>query len=372
VTDATGVADETGAPSTPPPSRRSALLRSGLIVVVLLIVFLVILPRYVDYAQVLEAFRDLTAPQIVLMTALGLVAWFVSGQLFTVLIGHLTPLRGTQAWLILAGIGASLPMGPWNMAVVWVIARGWGVPSQPAASGIALYFLINVLATLALPLIAFIVVTATGDASAASGAVVLITAIGIVAFLVVSTLIVAIVRSDRAAEWLADTGQRITTSVVHRLGRSGGPDVARSIHRFRDQVGVTLHGRGPAAMGVAVVARLTWCGVLIVALRLVGVPADRLPPAAVLAEFALVNLLTIIPIAPGNAGVPELLYIAGLSTIAGAEWESLITAGVFLFRLYQWFLPIPLAWILLRVARRGRPILPGTAELRAYAVEAPA
>ena len=65
-------------------------------------------------------------------------------------------------------------------------------------------------------------------------------------------------------------------------------------------------------------------------------------------------MITIIPIAPGGAGVPELLYIAGLSAIAGEQCEAAITAGVFLFRLYVWFLPIPLAWILLKLARRGR------------------
>jgi len=40
---------------------------------------------------------------------------------------------------------------------------------------------------------------------------------------------------------------------------------------------------------------------------------------------------------------------------------------VFLYRLYNWFVPIPLAWVLLKVARRGRSILPTTAELRALA-----
>ena len=82
--------------------------------------------------------------------------------------------------------------------------------------------------------------------------------------------------------------------------------------------------------------------------------------------FALTSVITIIPIAPGGAGIPELLYIAGLSAIAGAEWESLITAGVMLFRLFQWFLPIPIAWILLKVTRRGRPVLPTMSELRAF------
>ena len=65
--------------------------------------------------------------------------------------------------------------------------------------------------------------------------------------------------------------------------------------------------------------------------------------------------------------MPELIYIAGLSSIAGPSYEAAITAGVFLFRLYVWFLPIPLAWILLKVVRRGRPMLPTTSELRSYA-----
>jgi hypothetical protein len=40
--------------------------------------------------------------------------------------------------------------------------------------------------------------------------------------------------------------------------------------------------------------------------------------------------------------------------------------------MYFWFVPIPIAWILMKVARRGKPILPGTAELREYAKSEPA
>jgi len=60
-----------------------------------------------------------------------------------------------------------------------------------------------------------------------------------------------------------------------------------------------------------------------------------------------------------------------MTAIAGDQWETQITAGVFLFRLYAWFLPIPLAWILLKVARRGQPLLPTTQELRAIAGSTP-
>ena len=78
-------------------------------------------------------------------------------------------------------------------------------------------------------------------------------------------------------------------------------------------------------------------------------------------------VITIIPLSPGGAGVPELLFISMFSAIAGAQYEAAITAGVFLYRLYYWFVPIPLAWILLKVTRRGRSMLPTTAELKAAA-----
>ena len=35
--------------------------------------------------------------------------------------------------------------------------------------------------------------------------------------------------------------------------------------------------------------------------------------------------------------MPELLFISMFSAIAGAQYEAAITAGVFLYRLYYWF-----------------------------------
>jgi uncharacterized membrane protein YbhN (UPF0104 family) len=186
--------------------------------------------------------------------------------------------------------------------------------------------------------------------------------------LVVSLVVlVGIVRSDRVADWLGRTGQRLATWLLDRLGRPGRPDIDRAIHRFRDQVGEVVRRRGRAALVAALLVQITWCVVLIVALRVVGVDDRVLTAADIFAVYALVSVITIIPISPGGAGVPELLYIAGLSSIAGAQYQSVITAGVFLMRLYQWFLPIPIAWILLKIARRGRSMLPTTAELRSYA-----
>ena len=97
------------------PNRRTAILRTGLVVGILVLVFGVILPRFIDYSEVVAAFRRLTFPQLVLMTAAVFVAWIVSGTMLAVLVPGMSPARGTQAYLILSGIGASVPMarGTW-------------------------------------------------------------------------------------------------------------------------------------------------------------------------------------------------------------------------------------------------------------------
>jgi putative heme transporter len=353
-----------------PPSRRSAILRSGLIVTVLVVVFGFILPATgVNYSEVFAAFQALTPDQIVVITALGIIAWVLSGAIFSALIPGLSLVRGTMSWLILGGIGSSIPFGPWNMGVLWVVVRGWGIPNIAATSGIALYGVVNELSRLFLPLLAIVLLALTGDLSGKenAGAAWTIAIISASAFVVVTALIVAIVRSERVADGLGRTGQRIASWVMRRLGRKETPDVAAAIHRFRDQLGLVIRQRGFAALGMAIVSQFAWTIVLIVALRMCGVPADVLSPGIVFGVYALVMVITIIPLSPGGAGVPELLFISAFTAIAGEQWNAAITAGVFLYRLYFWFLPIPLAWILLKVARRGKPMLPTAAELRAQA-----
>ena len=356
-----------------PPSRRTALLRSGLIVGVLIVVFGIILPRYIDYTEVAAAFRDLTVQQFLVMTALGILAWIVSGLIFCALIKGLSWIRGTMSWLILAGIGASVPFGPWNMGVLWVVERGWGIGTAPATAGVALYGVVNELSRLALPLIAIVTLALSGDLTTGENADAArtIAVLSAVAFVIVTGLIIGVVRSERIAAWLGRVGQRVTDGTLRRLGRTGSPDVAGAIDRFRDQLGVVIRRRGLRSLAIAVVAQFAWVLVLLVALRLVGVPEAVLSPAEVFAVYGLVMVITIIPLSPGGAGVSELLFISAFSALA-PSYEAAITAGVFLYRLYFWFVPIPIAWILLKVVRRGRSMLPTTAELKGYASDSPA
>jgi uncharacterized membrane protein YbhN (UPF0104 family) len=366
-TNATPTDGSGEAPPAELPNRRTAILRTALLLGVLFFVFGIVLPRFVDYEEVFSALAALTPPEIALISVIGIIAWFCCGQVFTVLLSGLSPLRGMTAYLILSGMGPSLPFGPWNLGVVWVVIRGWGHSIHEATSSVALYGIVNTLARFAMPLIALVAVVASGQLGRFGNATTIIAAVSIVIFFVATGFMISVVRSDRAADWLGRTIQRAASWILGRLGRSETPDLDASIHRFRDSLGEIVHERGLLALVVTIAAQIPWMVCFIVALRLTGVPADVVAPADVIAVFSLVSVITIIPIAPGGAGVPELLYIAGLTAIAGPEYNAAITAGVFLFRLYVWFLPIPIAWILLKIVRRGRPMLPTTIELRSYA-----
>jgi uncharacterized protein (TIRG00374 family) len=254
------------------------------------------------------------------------------------------------------------------MGVLWVVIRGWGIANTDATAGVALYGVINMLSRLPLPLLALLALTTSGDLTGGQNADAARTSaiVSAIAFVVVTGLIIGVVRSERIAEWVGRTGQGITGWTLHRLGHDEAPDVASAIHRFRDRLGVVIRQRGLRSLVIAIVSQFVWVLVLLVGLRVVGVPEDVLSSAEILAVYSLVMVITIIPLSPGGAGVSELLFISAFSALA-PTYEAAITAGVFLYRIYFWFVPIPIAWILLKVARRGRPMLPTTSELKSYA-----
>ena len=350
-----GPAEDSPVTAAAPPSRRAALMRSGLIVGVLVVVFGLIIPQFIDYNDVVDAFKALTLDQFLVITALGALAWVVSGLIFSALIDGLSWIRGAMSWLILAGIGASVPFGPWNMGVLWVVVRGWGVGNAPATSGVALYGVINILSRMFLPLFGIVALAIGGDLASRQE------------------------RRDRVDDHDRQCGGLRGRDRAHRrdralradrrLDRPDRPARHRLDHAPArpDRRARTSPGRSTAsaissasssaaaaslALSIAVVAQFVWAVVLLVALRVCGVPAARLLSGSeVFGVYALVMCITIIPLSPGGAGVSEILFISAFTTIAGTGYEAAITAGVFLYRMYFWFVPDPAGV----AADEGRP-----------------
>ena len=67
-------------PDTKPPTRRDAIIRIRIVVGVLAIVFGIILPRYIDYQDVIASLQGLTLQDFLLVAVFGLIAWFADGR----------------------------------------------------------------------------------------------------------------------------------------------------------------------------------------------------------------------------------------------------------------------------------------------------
>lgn len=355
-------------PETKPPSRRDAFLRVGIVVGVLFIVFGLIMPRFVDYQDVIAALQAVTFQEFLVVTLFGLIAWILTGAIFTMLIEGLGLVRGLESYLILTGIGASIPLGPWNMAVLWVVIRGWGMPAGSTTGGILLYGIFDQLSRFGLMFVAGLLLivaeAANRGVSVESGVIGAYLVVGGLLFIGLGGGLILVVRSERLARKLGRFGERLAGAVLRRLGRPV-PDIEGALVRFRVTLGDTVQTRGLGAFVVAMASKFAWALLMIISLRAVGVSAATLPDAIIVAAVAGVFVITVLPISPGGAGVPELLYITFFTTYAGGQDADLISAGVMLFRGFQWFFPIPLAWLLLGISRRGRSLLPTRAEFQA-------
>jgi uncharacterized membrane protein YbhN (UPF0104 family) len=354
-------------PATKPPSRRDALLRIGIVVGVMVVIFGLILPRFIDYQQVAEKLQSLTLEQFAVITLFGVIAWVLTGAIFTVLIPGLGLLRGVQAWIILTGIGASIPLGPWNMAVLWVVIRGWGRPASTTTGGILLYGVFDQLSRFGLMFLAGLILipaeAMNRDVSVETGLIVGYLIVGGLLFLGLGVGLILVVRSERLARKLGRIAERIVGVVLRRIGRPV-PDIESALVNFRITLGDTVHLHGLSAFAMALVSKFAWALLMIVAMRAVGVSSATLPDAVILAAVAGVFVITVLPISPGGAGVPELLYISFFTAYTGGADANQISAGVMLFRGFQWLFPIPLAWLFLGISRRGKPLLPTRAEFQ--------
>jgi hypothetical protein len=82
--------------------------------------------------------------------------------------------------------------------------------------------------------------------------------------------------------------------------------------------------------------------VLLACLRGTGLSQAELPWQTSLAAFALIRLLTALPITPGGLGITELGLIGTLAAGGGHHVSVQVTAAVLMYRAVTYLPPIPL------------------------------
>jgi uncharacterized protein (TIRG00374 family) len=330
-------------------ARRKSVVRVILVGTYLYVVFGILLPRIVDYSAVLDAFRAAPPEWLVVVFLVGIATWITEGMALNAVLPELGIVRGTVTFLSMAAVGSTVP-GPIKMAFGFRLFRGWGISVDRAALGLTINGLATQASKLILPAIAVLLLTISGTLP--SWGFVLAVAIALPVALGVLVGI-WIMRSEAFARRVGAFAARATDAVARRMKRPEPEDLTGRLMGFREAAREMLLDRLVPTGLSQLLARSMGYILLLVSLRAVGVPADVLPPDIVLAVYAAVMVITLLPIAPGGAGLPELLYISFFTQyVDDPAWNDTIAAGVMLFRGMSWFLPIPVGYLALFLQRQ--------------------
>jgi uncharacterized membrane protein YbhN (UPF0104 family) len=135
-------------------------------------------------------------------------------------------------------------------------------------------------------------------------------------------------------------------------------DLADRAAHFRDRTGYVVRARTHLAAGAAVAGQAGLFAILLVSVRGVGIEPEQLDWIAVFAAFALVQILTSVPLTPSGLGVAEAGYVAFLTAGGSTDIADQAAAAAIIYRAFSWVIVIPLggiSWLWWSRTRRRRP-----------------
>ena len=326
--------------ATGKPSKKKTFIAAGSAVVMAILVFGVILPQLVDWNLVGEAIRTASGWDIALLLFLALIRYWPAGWIYSLVLPGLSVRRGTEAWVATTAVSSTLP--GFDLALRFGMYNSWGFPVERATSGMFLSGLVEMSTKIVLA-IAAVTVWALAASDLPLLAVVAIAAAVVSA---VAVLVAMVLRRESTARKVGRVIERFLRWGFTKLGRQAPADVVDRVLSVRIEARDVLGRRWPMAFLAAFIGQAIAYAMLTLSLRSVGVGSDLLDWSEILLVQGLAIILTSIPITPGSVGVSELIYIGFFNLLTDGQATDQIAAGVILFRLAVWLLPIPIGWIL--------------------------
>ena len=340
----------TGPPTTEPRLWRR-LLRPAVVLAALAVVFGWLLPRFIDYQQVWDALTELDAREIAVLLGLGLTRVPTEALMYRAFLPRLSLWRGIEAYLSSNLAGQLLPP-PAPSVVQYGYFRGGGY--GPDAAGLAALgsFLFPTMGRLLLPLVALVLLVATGEVN---DSLLLAGEISLVITVALTIAGYGFLHGERSARWLGEKLERPISWTLMKLQRDPIENGAGRAAQLRTStLAVLREGWALGSIGVAANLCLTYF-ILLAALRYVGVSESELPAADAFAAFALAFWAgAVLPVTGSGLGVVDAVLIAALIELSGASDDVLVAAAL-LWRFFYSVIPLPPGAITLTRFRRANP-----------------
>lgn len=302
------------------------------------------LPSFASYGDVAD---ELKTVELKIAIALAVVA---AANLVTPAAVHKASVPGlglasaVKADWTTSAITNTIPGGSaLAVGMTWTMYRSWDIDRRAIARSVVVTGVWDTFVKFGTPLLALVWLSSERPVGAG---LVQATVIGCCMFTVVLGLGAALLAGPSTAARIGRLLDRLPflgDQWPRRLGQLRVDTVGLLRERWRSLTFWTVAGHANFYL------------LLLLCLRAVGVGADSLTPAAVLAAFAFGRLVTAIPLTPGGLGVMEVGLTGALSAV-GDTTEAALIAAVLIFRFCTFFLPIPLgaaSWLAWTARRRG-------------------
>lgn len=333
-------------------------MRLGLTAVALALSWVVLSSSFqgLDRTAVVDAIRGMSdAERLALLMGGGLVI-AAQGLVTSVTVRGLAVRRGVLAYLGPAAVASVIP-GPSDLPVRYRMLATWGYEPSDRSLAVTASGVLSIGSKLVMPILALLVALATGirlsddlSTTVVVAGVVLAVLIGLTAAVIGSPRVTGFVSYWLQAPW----------SLMARLLRRSDRPLADVLERTRGDAGTLFQHQWPVALWSVALFTAAQVGLMIMAVRFMGIPDDALPPAAVFIAFGVVQGVTVLPITAGNVGVAETAWVGVMGALAGQEYVNQVTAAVLVYRVLTWLAIIPLGGIALLIWRvtTRRPVGP--------------
>ena len=306
--------------------------------VVVIAIFVGVLPRVAEFSQVWATIRAMTWLEL---GSLGAAAALKLLTHWLVLVAVLPGLRLRQAAVVnLTGgaISNAVPGGgALAVGTTYAMLASWGFTRTAIALSVLVSGVWSTAGKFGLPVLALALLAVQGRATTS---LLLAGLTGLAALAAVVGVFAAALARDHVAACVGDALGRLVSSARRPFGRPPVVGLGDATRRFRAETVGLLRDRWPLLTAAQLSSHAALYLVLLAALRHVGVSNDEVGWAAVLATFALVRLVSAVPITPGGLGVVEFGLTAGL-VLAGGD-RAQVVAAVLVYRALTFLPTIPL------------------------------
>lgn len=329
--------------------RQIPWLQIALPLVVVALIFGWLLPKVIDYSEVWDAISSLVWNEVLLLVAMGVVASFLEGSLYTVLIPRLGLMDGWHAFLGGNTIAGFAP-NPFDIIVRFAMYQGFGVKATDAGASIIIGGTAQSVFSVFAPILALAVFVVTGNGT---DTLKIFVEVAVAAAIAVVVLVVVALKRESIASWIGRLVQRTAEWLLPRFNRDAPDGIEDMVVGFRGLLVRAIATTWWKSMLFMTGAHIVKFFGMLYLFRTIGIPASEVSTLELLGVYTIGLLVGLMPIVPSGVGATELAYIWILARDDPAL-ADLVAAATFTHRVFFWLLPIAIGVIpLMRWMRSG-------------------